>query len=256
MRANSKSEKINIKIPSEFSGLFYNHYDQIILLDDHSHVEVLLLSMFLIENENKKADVDISLCKKYYIELGKEADSFSKVVYDAKRTNYIKSDGSSLYFKIKGIKKIEEITGQKGKTPVYIIKSGENFTAIKRFEEFLVNNSNGDTVNLCDSHISEVTLFPFTILKSKINSLKILTANIYNPTKFNNYVGRMQREFGISIEVKENKRIHDRFIIFEDSCWIIGTSIKDLGNKDSFIREISEIKQSVSDLYDIRWNEA
>jgi hypothetical protein len=56
--------------------------------------------------------------------------------------------------------------------------------------------------------------------------------------------------------VKTNKKIHDRYLISGDRCWSFGTSIKDLGNKDSIIREISEIVYTLRGVFDERWNEA
>lgn len=252
----NKNSKINIQIPEEISGLFKRHYDQVFLNDSIPKTEVILVCMYMIETKNKESSVDYSLCKEYFSALGYEPDSFRKAVYDAKQSAYIQGDDKKLSFKLKGLKKIEQITGQIGKTPVFIIKAGENFTAIKRFEEFLLKYMSGDKILLCDSHISDATLFPFTIVKDKVRTLQVLTANIHNSLKFKKYVNIMQKEFGIKIEVKENKKIHDRFIIFENSCWIIGTSIKDLGNKDSFIQEITGIMHSVNDLFNLRWHEA
>jgi len=65
----------------------------------------------------------------------------------------------------------------------------------------------------------------------------------------------MVRELNITIEVKVNQKIHDRFIISGKQCWSIGSSIKDLGNKDTTIREISEVVTSMKALFFERWTE-
>jgi hypothetical protein len=51
----------------------------------------------------------------------------------------------------------------------------------------------------------------------------------------------MENETGISVEVKVSGKIHDRYLISGDKCWSFGASLKDLGNKDTVIREISEV---------------
>jgi hypothetical protein len=56
-------------------------------------------------------------------------------------------------------------------------------------------------------------------------------------------------------EIKINKKIHDRFIICGDMCWSIGSSIKDLGNKDTIVREINEVAFSLRHLFLQRWDE-
>jgi len=114
----------------------------------------------------------------------------------------------------------------------------------------------GDEILLCDSHVSHSTLFPFAILKGKIKSIKILTSNVYDSAKMKNYKKKMKKDMRISVEVRNNKKIHDRFLICGDKCWSIGSSIKDLGNKDTTIREITEVTGSMRDLFSERWDEA
>lgn len=59
----------------------------------------------------------------------------------------------------------------------------------------------------------------------------------------------------ISIEIKINQKLHDRYLICGEKCWHFGTSIKDLGNKDTIIKEISEVYQSMKELFEVRWEE-
>ncbi len=59
---------------------------------------------------------------------------------------------------------------------------------------------------------------------------------------------RFKEETNINVEVKLNRKIHDRYLISGGRCWSIGTSIKDLGNKDTVIKEISEVTDSLKQL--------
>lgn len=249
-----KTNELKIEIPLEMSGILQRHHDTIIADELLTDLDVILISVYLIENANQKAGAKYNETKELFISFGRKDDNFKANIYQARRKSIIKEKDRNLYFLSGGLKRIRKILGQAGKSPVYVIKSGENFTAIKLFEEFLINQLNSDVL-LCDPHISHSTLFPFSILKGKIKSLKILTANIYGSDKFKDYKKKLSKELNIPIEVKANKKIHDRFIICGDKCWSIGSSIKDLGNKDTTIKEISEVVSSMKDMFMDRWNE-
>jgi len=66
----------------------------------------------------------------------------------------------------------------------------------------------------------------------------------------------MEREMRIIVEIKVNRRIHDRYLISGKKCWHFGASIKDLGNKDTTIKEISEVVTSMKEIFKERWQEA
>ena len=146
--------------------------------------------------------------------------------------------------------------GQLGKSPIYILKHGQNLQAVRLFEEFLSEEILKDEVLLCDSHVSHSTLFPFSVLKGKTKSIKILTSNVYDSAKMKAYRKKMEKEMRISVQVRNNNKIHDRFLICGHKCWSIGSSVKDLGNKDTIIREISEVTNSMKDLFSERWDES
>lgn len=249
------TEGKKIKIPEEISGLMHRYNDELLADDSLSDMDVLLLAIYLIEYTNKKSGVKYSECKEIFTSLGRNDRAFGVYIQRAKKNNLIKDKDKNLFFLIKGLKTIREKLGQVEKAPVQIIKSGENFTAIKLFEEFLINNLGGEEILLCDSHVSPSTLFPFSVLREEIKSIKILTSNIFDSEKFKDYQKKMKKEMGIDIEIKINQKIHDRYLICKNNCWHIGTSIKDLGNKDSIIKDISEVLDSMKSLFNERWLE-
>ena len=89
----------------------------------------------------------------------------------------------------------------------------------------------------------------------KIKSIKILTSKIYESDKLEDYIKRIEKEMKISVKVKINNKIHDRYLICGENSWSIGSSIKDLGNKDTIIRELKEITNSLKTLFLERFNE-
>lgn len=252
---SKKSEKTSLEIPAELSGLFRKYHDIVLVDNSLADIEVILASIYLIENANKKAGAAYGDCKKMFIALGRKEGNFRANLSQAKKKSLLKEDNRNLFFLVGGLKRIEQVFGQVGKMPVHVIKSGENISAIKLFEEFLASQIGDSDLLLCDSHISSSTLFPFTVLKGKIKSFKVLTANIYDSDKFKDYRKKMSKELGIQIEVKINQKIHERYIISKGKCWSIGSSIKDFGNKDTILKEISEVVASMKELFELRWNE-
>lgn len=253
-----KDVLIDDSLIENFSGLFQRYNDRVLADDSLSDLNVLLLSMYLVDLKSKKSGSKYEDVREMFIALGrKERPNFNVAVHNAKKQNLIefKEKNNLFYFLIGGLKNLRKIIGDVGKSPVYIIKSGQNISAIKLFEEFLISQFKGGEILICDSHISYSTLLPFTVLNGRVTTLKILTTNIYDSDKFDDYRKKMCKELNIPIEVKTSLKIHDRYIIFGDECWSIGCSIKDLGNKDSTIKEIKEVASSMKEIFLERWNE-
>ena len=177
-------------------------------------------------------------------------------MHNAKKEALIEQKESMLFFLAGGLKRLRNLFGQIQKAPVYIIKSGANFTAIKLLEEFLKQEIRAEELLICDPYTSSTTLFPFSELKDTVKKVKILTTNTQDHDKFVEYKNKLEKETGIKIEVKLSNKIHDRYLINGDKCWSFGSSIKDLGNKDTTIRDISEVLSSMNELFVERWGES
>ena len=257
LKTNSEqNETFIFEIPLEFSGLIHKYHDRFLADDSLADLDVILLSLYLIEWKDKKTGVEYGDVKNLFVLLGRKEKNFKANIHLAKKKNLIEINDRLLTFTIGGLKRIQKLLGQIGKRPVYVIKSGQNFSAMMLLEKFLSTEIDSEELLLCDPHISASTLYPLTVLKGKIKSVKILTSNIYDESKFKAYKEKMQIETGINVELRLSKKIHDRYLISGDRCWTIGTSIKDLGNKDTVIREISEVASSMKELFVERWNEA
>lgn len=244
-------------LPEEASGLFHKNYDRILADESLSDKDVVLLAIYLLERENNKAGVPYADCKRLFVYLGRKADpNYSVNIHNAKKEGLIEQKDSVLFFLGAGLKRVQDLLGLVQKKPVYVIKSGQSFTALKRLEEFLTQEVHSEDVSLCDSYVSSNTLFPFSVLTPKLKLLKILTFQIQDREKFREYRNKMQKEYGVMIKVKVSNKIHDRYMITGDKCWSFGASIKDLGNKDTMIREISEVVESMEDIFSERWDES
>ena len=249
------NESFKIEVPSEFSGLIHEYHNRLLADDSLADLDVVLLSLYLVEGRNRKVGVTYEDSKGLFTLLGRKAENYPANLHLGKKKNLIGAQGATLSLTINGVKRIREFLGQVGKAPIYVIKSGQTFTAIMLLEKFLSAEIRSEELLLCDPYISTSSLFPFVTLKGKVKGIKILTSNIIDSAKFNEYKNKLQKEMGISIEVRVNQKIHDRYLISGDKCWSIGSSIKDLGNKDTTVREISEVSDSMKSLFLERWNE-
>jgi hypothetical protein len=247
----------SITIPEQATGLFHKNYDRILADDSLSDKDVVLISLYLLEDAYKHSGIHYDQVKQLFTSLGrKERPNFSVNIHNATKEGLIQQDNSVLSFLAAGLKRIEEILGLVQRQPVYLIKSGQHFTATKRLEEFLSQEIKSEDLLLCDSHISSKTLFPLSILTPRLKSVKILALQVHDPDKFREYRNRMTAEYGIAVEVRISKKVHDRYLITGDKCWSFGTSIQDLGNKDTIIHEISGVTDSMKDLFSERWDQA
>ncbi|HLC50625.1 MAG TPA: hypothetical protein VJI97_04330 [Candidatus Nanoarchaeia archaeon] len=246
-------EKMNDDALLNLSGLILKNFDRYVARDDLSDTEVLLLTMYVLENDVKKAGVVYDESKDFFLSLGRKDNNFRVALHRATASGLVEVKEKKVFFLGKGLKFIQDLLGRTSKSKVFLVKSGSHFTAIKLFEEFLQNEMDESEIRLSDPHISPDTLHPFSILKGKAKKLMISTSKVYEEEKFKSYKDKFEKETGISIEVRINFKIHDRWIINGDKSWSIGTSIKDFGNKDTIITDISNVKDSLEDLFNERW---
>lgn len=250
------SYSLDVELPEELSGLFHRYHDRVLADDSLSDLGVILVSLYLIEGKKEKTGVPYAECKQLFMGLGRKEVNYKANIHNAKKRSLIEQNESLLYLTISGLKNVRTLLGQIEKAPVHLIRSGQNFTAIKLLEEFLTQEIRSEHLLLCDPYVSSTTLFPFSVLKGKVTDIMILTTNVHDSDKFKEYKAKMEKEMGITIEVKVSTKIHDRYLVSGARCWSFGASIKDLGNKDTTIREISEVTSSVGDMFRERWKEA
>lgn len=195
---------------------------------------------------------------KQFIMVGKGSSTFSyKITYPGIQ---------------KGISIINELTGVKTSPPIeepplinlHYFESNKPYTSKKILSQEILGTLKGE-IKFVDPYCGDRTLH---LLKSaEKNPVKILT-NTKN-------LGRNEKQFLYDLKdfKKENptlnfeirnypsKDLHDRYIISPDSLVLIGHSIKDLGNKESFAIKIGKVVNEVvyndlNDNFDTRWNNA
>jgi hypothetical protein len=246
------------KVPENISGLLHPYHDRYLADSSLSDTDVLLLSIYLIELENSAPGAGKEESRELFVSLGRRRKpNFDVAFHRAKKHNLVDiEENGKVIFRIEGLKLLEMKIGLLGKTPVHLIKAGQNFSGIKLFEEFLQDEMIGNVVLLCDSHVSSSTLFPFSTLAGKVTHLRILTSNLYDTDKFKAYLAKLGKEVHMRVEVRQTTKIHDRYLICGEKGWSIGASIKDLGNKDTIITELPGIASTLKELFEERWIEA
>lgn len=244
-------------IDEKAKGLIHEYKGKYLADESLKNREVLLLSLYLINSKNDEAYSDYGEVRNLFTELGRKKQNFNGVLSRAVKKKLIEKKNRKLSFLSGGLKNIRSLLGKTEKAPVHVIEGGQNLSAIKLFEDFLNAEIENKELLLCDPHISYSTLYPFTVIKDTLNELKIITYRIHeNKQKLKDYKEKLEKEGNMDIEIKRSYEIHDRYLINGDVCWSIGTSIKDLGNKDTMIKDISQVSESLRNLFLDRWEES
>lgn len=252
-----KDKFIELNIPDNLTGVVHQYHERFLADDSLSDIDVVLFSLHLLETNKNTSGASYEEVRRLFTTLGrKDQPNFAVAFHRARKQSFIDLFDNTVRFQVKGIKRLEGVLGFTWRAPIYLIKAGQSFSAIKLFEEFLMNEITGGEVLLCDSHISPPTLFPFSILKGKLQVLRILTSNVYENDKLIEYKNKLQKEAKLSVEIRQSYKIHDRYLISGKKCWGIGTSLKDLGNKDTVINELTNVVDSLKALFTERWAEA
>lgn len=110
------------------------------------------------------------------------------------------------------------------------------------------------TVTIVDNYVGIGTL---DCLRGVEQPIRLLTGQHPNSigNGFNSSLKDLIAE-GCQIEVRQHPKLHDRFILFNDRCWLIGSSLKDAGKKIMNIIECVDIKDKILSEVESKWSEA
>jgi hypothetical protein len=131
-----------------------------------------------------------------------------------------------------------------------LIPAGRLIKGVEEVEHLLAHDCQG-YVKLCDPYCSRRTL---SILEAAPMALPItvLTMKVVDEPEFNEALSRVRqsgRKLSVAVLVTK-PGFHDRFIIAQGNGWTVGTSVKDIGNRDTLIHEIEnrgEIEKMIDD---------
>jgi hypothetical protein len=167
-----------------------------------------------------------------------------------------------LYYRImtKGKRQIEPYI-QTGEISVSYIHEGKPRTARKILSQ-LFNNLKG-VIRVCDPYYGIRSLEALEMIPEFCKVRFLSSQSSENAIKLSNAIDDFKKEHS-NIEIRvfaASKSIHDRYVLSEESLLILGHGIKDIGNKESFVINIS--REHAEDLlvdlihsFDDRWNKS
>jgi hypothetical protein len=103
-----------------------------------------------------------------------------------------------------------------------------------------------------DPYVGVATL---DCLRDATTAVRILTGD--GPRSIEAGFDRALRDFqaeGFTIEVRRARMLHDRHLLFNDRCWLIGSSLKDAGKKPFNLSEIIDTKAVVVADLEAKWS--
>ena len=126
------------------------------------------------------------------------------------------------------------------------------FMAKSEIREFL--DSAETPILIVDNYVGAGTLDCFRDVQHPI---RLLTGQ--HSGSIESGFERVLKEFrseGHSIEIRQHPRLHDRHLLFNDRCWIVGSSLKDAGKKKFNVVECVDSKESIVADINAKWDEA
>jgi hypothetical protein len=130
------------------------------------------------------------------------------------------------------------------------VPEGSPFTAKSQIRELLGTAST--PVLVVDPYVGVATL---DCLRSVSTPIRLLTGGL--PTSieagFDSALPDFKKE-GFQIEVRRVPMLHDRHLVFNDRCWLVGSSLKDAGKKAFHCMEMVDLKADVVQALEAKWS--
>lgn len=206
---------------------------------DYSHVRFCKLLIIGIEQDNRRRFLEILVPSL----LNRAREGAANSQWDAQDFHRTM---------VRNLELIEQSLSE-GKLPEEITVSEKKpFTAKSAVRELL--NAAQTDVTIVDNYIGIRTLDCFRDVKQPI---RLLTGSRSNSIEsgFDNGLKEFIAE-GYQIDVRQHSKLHDRFILFNNRCWLVGSSLKDAGSKTFNIIECVDIKNSIVSEVEQKWSEA
>lgn len=147
---------------------------------------------------------------------------------------------------------LKQMLGEPALSGELHVPEAKPFAAKSEMREFLGNLET--PVTIVDPYIGAGTL---DCLRDVDKPIRILTGT--RSQSIEQGFERVLSEFiqeGYQIEIHRHPRLHDRYILFNDRCWLVGSSLKDAGNKSFNCIEMIDGKLAISNEIEQKWNEA
>ncbi len=132
------------------------------------------------------------------------------------------------------------------------VEENKPFTAKSEIRELLSQAESEVTV--VDNYVSSTTL---DCLREVSTRIRLLTGTGAKNVS-GNFARALEdfRDEGIEIEVRQHAKLHDRYILFNGRCWLVGSSLKDAGKKRLNVIECVDSRPSIEGDVEHKWSKA
>jgi hypothetical protein len=130
------------------------------------------------------------------------------------------------------------------------VSESSPFTAKSEIRDLLATASTA--VLVVDPYVGVGTL---DCLRSVTKPMRLLTGRLPASIEsgFNSALADFRKE-GFEIEVRRAPMLHDRHLVFNDRCWLVGSSLKDAGKKAFHCMEVVDLKADVVQALEAKWS--
>ncbi len=145
----------------------------------------------------------------------------------------------------------DELLGS-GFRPLFIDPS-QALSSIRALEDMLAA-LRGD-VCICDTYVDSRTI-DYLALLSAANSIRLLTENVQDSSRFKRDLGAFAKQHQVSLEVRVAAPglFHDRYVLHSKGMYLLGSSLKDVGKKQSIVVSLpSDFSREMSKAFDRLW---
>jgi hypothetical protein len=147
----------------------------------------------------------------------------------------------------------KELESQQDLLPTEVsIAEGKPFAAKTEVRELL--SSATTMVTVVDNYVNHQTLDCF---RDTSQPIRLLTGTRKEAIK-SGFVSVLQdfRLDGYRIEIRRHPDLHDRHILFNGRCWMVGSSLKDAGKKTFNLIEVNNVRAEIEADVEKKWQEA
>jgi len=138
---------------------------------------------------------------------------------------------------------------------VLVVEPEQAFTALQRLDGILVSFK-GDVL-LCDPYVDDKSLTRLATIPVACR-IKLLTLKVSDPAHFRGKLQAYIKQYG-NLEVRTDTAgtIHDRYLIDDGTLWSLGTSLSNIGKKQSLIVKLGgDLRAVMKPGFMARWNTA
>jgi hypothetical protein len=242
-----------------WKNLFHEFHGKLLIDDKLTDSEVLLISVYMCCNKEQKAEISYYEAKDTFLKFGRKGQNFYVNMGLLKKRGLIDEEARKetrfLSLTIEGLKATKALITDTVGTSTWFIESGKAFSGKKLFKE-IVLSAVGSYMKICDPYCG-VRILDLLSEISENCKISLLTQTVEKEAQFKRELADFKKELpNIDIEVRifATNKLHDRYIITESTCWSIGSSLKDLGNKDTLVTKLTdEIRQAIEETFEARW---